>query len=663
MKKTILFFDDEIIGEKKPVFMVGVKNKSTGKREAFWFHKRGHMKRLGEMLRDPRYTWVGFNSENFDRPLIAMATSGRFDVHAIKEVATAIIAERLRSWQTYREFLIDFIEYDHIDLFDVSPGVMISLKTYAGRLGHKRMVDLPFHHDDDLTPAQQKTLEDYCLNDLDVTDALFHALPEEMELRRQMSAEYGIDLRSKSDPQIAEAVLKSRVGVAKGERVVPRTVGYRAPKFIKTDSEVINEIIGLLEEHRFKIQHTTGAPIVPPFFEETVQIGDGTYQCGVGGLHSTHDQGMYLEATENLVLSDFDVASYYPKIMLEARITPNLLGGKSEKFLNEYERIFNARIEAKSAGNKKVANSLKIVLNGAFGKLGSIYCSFYAPEALIAVTLTGQLNLLCLIHELEQIKGVKVKSANTDGILVAYIPKARASVLKVFERNSKRTNFTYEETQYLKYAAKDVNNYIAVKKAQDKATGAWFMKPDGAKTKGLYASNNPKLNPLFLQKNPTMEVCSLMAIDYLLTGVVPEVAIRKYKDIRDFVAIRNVQGGGIQYDKYIMVDDWFEVEPGVWRRPTWPSMKASNRRKSRPAPVECGTGGTPFGRVARWYMTTQNLPPLSYLSSGNKVAKTEGAKVCMTLPDKLPADLDKTWYVNETYSILESLGVKISPKL
>lgn len=58
-------------------------------------------------------------------------------------------------------------------------------------------------------------------------------------------------------------------------------------------------------------------------------------------------------------------------------------------------------------------------------------------------------------------------------------------------------------------------------------------------------------------------------------------------------------------------------------------------------------------------MTIQQLPPLSYISSGNTVPKTEGAKVCMNLPKTLPPDLDKAWYINEAYAIMEAVGIKI----
>jgi hypothetical protein len=33
--------------------------------------------------------------------------------------------------------------------------------------------------------------------------------------------------------------------------------------------------------------------------------------------------------------------------------------------------------------------------------------------------------------------------------------------------------------------------------------------------------------------------------------------------------------------------------------------------------------------------------------------------LCMTLPDSLPDDLDKEWYIKETFSMLKDMGVQI----
>ena len=657
MKQHVIF-DTELIGTNNPVFLICTKVVETGEQNAFWFHKRGHMKRFKAMLDNKDYTWVGFNSENFDRPLIAAAMLGCTTLD-LKMVATAIIGDDndpddkgMRSWQTYKEFEIDFIEYDHIDLIETAPGVMISLKTYAGRMGYKTMVDMPFHHTTDLKPSQLKTVEEYCFNDVGVTEELFKRLKDELALRVQLSAEHGIDMRSKSDAQIAEAILKKAASIDKRSfGGVPRSVRYKTPAFIKTKSETINELITTLEDTLFAINFKNGSPVLPEYLEEPIPLGHGTYQFGLGGLHSTHDNKLYLQATEDRLVSDFDVASYYPNIMTVAGIVPNLGGKRGELFLAAYKHIYEQRMAAKHAGNKKVANSLKITLNGTFGKLGSIYCPFYAPDLLIAVTLTGQLNLMCLIYELDKIKGVKCESANTDGIVVSYGVDQRSKVLDVFSRNSKRTGFIYEETQYAKYAAKDVNNYIAVKTNGE------------VKTKGLYASNHPEINPLYLMKNPTMEVCSKMAIEYIKDGL--HIDPRRHTDVRDFMSIRNVKGGGVQHKKIIELDDWEQIPDGdgfVWVHPCMTTKPVV--RKSRPKPRQVGVGGVPFGRVARWYMSTNGRPAITSMGNevtgvrnGGQVAKTEGAQLCMTLPDSMPKDIDEAWYVIETEEILRNLGV------
>lgn len=630
-------FDIEIFGKKKkPKVLICIKDQGKRTGQAFWMHRKGDLDKLEKILLSGKYTWVGFNSENFDRPILAAALMGH-DESAIKTLATEIIENEMKSWETYRQFSIDFFEYDHIDLFDVAPGVRISLKLYSGRMGCDVVMDMPFHYDHDLTAAEEKIVETYCLRDLANTEIMLNQLSEELKLREDMSNEYEIDLRSKSDAQIAEAILKKRVGIKNGDKTIPSYVEYTPPGFIKTKHPALLEIIDQLSNHLFSINRANGQVNSPEFLEAPLRLNNGVYQLGVGGIHSQHDMQMYLEADEDYALSDFDVASYYPNIMMKAGLIPRLGGNKGQVFLDEYRKIYEARIAAKRAGDKKVDKTLKIVLNGTFGKLGNLYCSFYSPDLMLAVTLTGQLNLLCLIAELEKIKGVECKSANTDGILMRYPRKSKDKVLKVIEANQKRTGFLYEETEYKKVAFKDVNNYFAVKLDNE------------VKRKGLYAESG-----LQQMKNPTMQVCSQLACDYLTTG---EMNIKKYKDIRDYVSIRTVNGGGIQFDEYKLVDDWEQIAPRLWSYPGMRTKPVS--RVSRPPAREVGVGGTPFGRVARWYMTKESLPPLSYVGTGNRVPKTEGAKLCLTLPKALPKDLDTAWYLNEAIQILSDCGLTL----
>lgn len=661
-----IIFDVEILGRRKPVFLVCTINRETRERNAYWLHKRGDMKKLERALLQDERTWVGFNSQQFDLAMVSAATDG-VSADKLKELATALIVDGMGWWEAPRMFDFEMLDLDHIDLFNVAPGVKISLKTYAGRMGLRDIIDLPFHHDEEVSPKQYKEIERYCFNDCEATLELFERLQTENSLRQDLSKEFDLDLRSKSDAQLAEAILKREVGIGNKDKIVPPSVEYQAPAFIVTKSAQINALISDLESSRFRIDRSNGNLIAPDFLAEPIQIGRGSYQCGVGGLHSTHDVKLHRRASPDVCISDFDVASYYPNIMLKAGIVPMLAGNKGETFLDTYEAFYERRMEAKRSGNKRVSNSLKIFLNGTFGKLGSIYCAFYAPEMLLAVTLTGQLNLLCLIFELEKLRGVSVLSANTDGIMVEYPPEARERVLKVFVANAMRTGFEYEETPYRVIAMKDVNNYLALTSSTEAAVitsrgiERGKSKGDVLKSKGLYASNRPEENPLYLMKNPTMEVCSRMATDYLKFDRLPEDSIDHYNDMRDFVAIRNVMGGGVQHPRSEFVDDWVLVEDLGSAKNVWRSERLDKevKRKSRPDPIEVGVGGKPFGRVARWYMTTETLQPLTYVGSGNKVPKTDGARLCMSLPEKLPEDLDLDWYVLETYSMLKDMGVQL----
>ena len=70
-------------------------------------------------------------------------------------------------------------------------------------------------------------------------------------------------------------------------------------------------------------------------------------------------------------------------------------------------------------------------------------------------------------------------------------------------------------------------------------------------------------------------------------------------------------------------------------------------------------GGVPLGKVVRWYQSTNpELGPLRYLSNGNKVPKSDGARACMTIDPQAPhpADLDYAWYHAEAAKIAVAVG-------
>lgn len=197
-------------------WMVGFKNIDTGKLVQYELFD-GHdldVDGIKRIMR--RRTTVGFNSITYDLPMIAAACQGKTCAE-LKVISDRIIMQNLKPWDIEREFGIVVPKWDHIDLIEVAPG-QASLKIYGGRVHSRKMQDLPIEPDASISPKQRVELCLYNDNDLGTTIDLYRKLEPQIRLRETLTETYGLDLRSKSDAQIAEAVLKKEVERLTGSR-------------------------------------------------------------------------------------------------------------------------------------------------------------------------------------------------------------------------------------------------------------------------------------------------------------------------------------------------------------------------------------------------------------------------------------------------------------
>ncbi len=134
----------------------------------------------------------------------------------------------------------------------------------------------------------------------------------------------------------------------------------------------------------------------------------------------------------------------------------------------------------------------------------------------------------------------------------------------------------------------------------------------GCKTKGAYCERGSALNSR-LSKNPESLICVDAVLSYLVGGVSVEKTIKNCRDFKRFISVRNVKGGGEKNGKYL-------------------------------------------GKVVRWYYAKNEAGYIAYVLSGNKVAKTDGAKPAMDLPEAFPEDIDYNWYIKEALEMLEDCG-------
>lgn len=568
---------------------------------------------------------VTFNGLYYDMPMIALAMSGVSNAE-LKQANDEIILANLQYWEFYDRYGVKLPEWmDHIDLMPVAPAAAqeLSLKGYAGRMHAPTMMDLPFSPDHVITREDLPVLRKYLGNDTSNTAMLWDELREQCKLRAVLSEKHGIDVRSKSDAQVAEAVIKKSVERITGRKlykpdITPGLFQYAAPRYIAYETAELQAMLSTILRARFRIR-PDGKVDCPELQGLDVLIGGKPYRMGLGGLHSKEESVSHY-SDDDFTLRDRDVTGYYPNLIIASGRYPKNMG---MHFQTVFRDIVDTRTKEKvrskalkKAGRKAEADaaadnaeSMKIMTNGTFGKTGSQFSPLYSPDLMIYTTLTGQLSILMLIEQCT-LRGWEVVSANTDGF-VTKVPNADTdrfnALVMEWEWDS---GLQTEETVYRSLHSRDVNSYFALTEDDTEKDGI------KVKRKGEYAESGRGVKASYgLKKNPNMDVCNDAVMEFLKHGTPVESTIRNCQDIRKFVVVQRAAGGASKDGEYV-------------------------------------------GKWLRYYYGDDTPGPL-IRSDGGRVGSSEGACPCMTLPDELPDNIDYARYEREAYAILRDIGVAV----
>jgi hypothetical protein len=549
-------------------------------------------------------------------PMVEAFLNG-FTNEQLKALSDDIIVNQARKYHN--------LPCDHIDIINIPIG-QSSLKIYAGRLHCKKMQDLPIEPSATIKESDISNLRQYCENDVDNTRLIFDKVRKQIELREDMTEQYGINLNSKSDAQIAEAIIKSEmqktynipINKFKAKNYADNHIfKYTDPKIIKFKSHELNLIFNRLLKEEFKLAEN-GSIICPDWLGERITIGTTVYQMGIGGIHSC-EKAQHIKSDNDYHLCEQDVTGFYPNIIMQQGLYPESIG---VNFLELYKSIVTRRTLAKKrsleiekelkkreieqrinelekelAECEVTAATLKVATNGSFGKFGSKYSFLYSPNLLLQTTITGQLSLLMLIENLEE-NNIKVVSANTDGIVMRYHKEKLKLLNDLIQDWEKTTGYNLERTDYREIASRDVNNYIAVKL-------------DGkTKCKGCFGEAS-------LSKNPNNLIIYESVAQYVAKGISIVNTITTCRDIRKFITIRNVTGGSLFNGKYL-------------------------------------------GKAVRFYHSDDISllnSSLIYAKNGNKVPMSQGCRPLMELPDTLPDDINYDYYIAEAIKLCKLTGI------
>ena len=475
-----------------------------------------------EYLREHRAEEVGYNNLGYDYPVqhsilnnIMYITNA--DIYKKGDsIINAGDENRFAHMVWEKDWIVPQLDLYKIHHFD-NQAKRTSLKTLEFNMRMENIEDLPFTPGTYLTDSQIDTLRQYLIHDLKATLMFYKHSKKLIDFRRELSAKYGRNFMNHNDTKIGKDYFIMELEKSGIQCFEP---GSRKPRQTHRPSIALNSVIFPyvhFEQPEFNrvlnwlrqqvITETKGV-----FTDLSADINGFSFDFGTGGIHGSIES-QTIRSTENYVIIDLDVASFYPNLAISNELFPAHLG---KQFCTIYKNVYDMR-SSYPKGTPENA-MLKLALNGVYGDSNNVYSPFYDPAYTMAITINGQLLLCMLAEELLKIPGLSMIQANTDGLTV-YVPRVfTGQVEQVRHAWEKLTRLQLEEAIYDVMFIRDVNNYIAVYEGGKK------VKRKGAYCHTTKTDENPK-GDLGWHQNHSMQVVAKAA----------EAALVHNKDIRDFI--------------------------------------------------------------------------------------------------------------------------------
>lgn len=556
--------------------------------------------------------WVGFNNHHYDDYILKTILCGLNP----KECNDFIIERGEAGWKFSNLFRkIPLLSYD-VFTAKVDRG----LKFFEGSLGNMvRESSISFDIDRKLTEEEIQEMITYCRhdveqtvevflqrkNDFDAIMSLIKMFPEVLSIRdigltkAQISAKILECERVSRNDEFDLFVLPS-VEIKKYRQAIDF---YMSMKGKTNPDEVYSKTL-------------------------TMMIAGLEHNISWGGIHAGKEK--YQNLGVGRQIWHIDVASFYPRLM----IFHNLLTRNSQK-PEKFRKIYETRIALKHAGKKREQAPLKIVINGTYGISKAETSKAYDPRNANLICLNGQLMLIDLIEHLEAIEGFELIQSNTDGLIVS-LPDTDEAFEQMddicFEWES-RNNMELEFDEISAIWEKDVNNYIF-----KFANGKLERKGDYVKEKSALDYDLP--------------IVTKAVVDAIVQNIPVEKTIRDCDDLKEFQMIKKISS---KYECLLYGGYWTSfkaVNPKTGRLKTYKKFVGDPERLNEKcvrvfASIDPDDGGL-------WKVH----------KSGSQ-AKVEGTpEHCFIFNDsvngvKVPARLDKQWYIDTALKRLSRFGVQI----
>ena len=484
--------------------------------------------------------WVGYNNLRFDSQVVEWILRNHDNWHELTNLEIcAKIAQKASdvihdaNYDVFPEYREHELSLKQIDLFTLmhynNKNRMVSLKRLEFEMDLENIEEMPIHHTKtNMTKEEIALTIDYCYNDVDATYEFYkitlgqtdHPLYKgnnQIELRQDIEAEFGIPCLNYSDSKIGDEMIKKYYCSEKGieYKELPKKGYFRKSidvknciaKYVAFDTPQLKDFLKKIKTMQLGLQDD---------FKEHIDFYGNVYSFMKGGLHTENSPKMF-EADDEYEIIDWDVSSYYPAIIINNGKFPAHLG---KEFLRGYKQMFEKRLELKPLAKKDkkikgIVGALKLAVNSVYGKSSDMQSWIYDRQLTMFTTITGELSLMMLIERYE-LNGIHVISANTDGVTIRIKKDMIPLMHEINAWWCDITQYELERTDYSKIIFSTVNDYLAI------------MTNGEIKKKGDF------LTDFELHKNKSARIVPIALERYFVDGVPVDETIRNHTNLYDF---------------------------------------------------------------------------------------------------------------------------------
>jgi hypothetical protein len=164
--------------------------------------------KLKEFLDNEAGMLIGYNNLGYDMPILQLLYdyNGKNVNQDMYELSQKIITtSRDENFAYRREYAWPQLDLMKMQAFDK---LGVGLKQCAINLRWYKIQDLPIAYDEPIKREDVETIIKYNINDVLITNELYKKLQPEIQLRKELSDLYQVELRNASDSKIANVLLE-----------------------------------------------------------------------------------------------------------------------------------------------------------------------------------------------------------------------------------------------------------------------------------------------------------------------------------------------------------------------------------------------------------------------------------------------------------------------